>query len=69
MWTYPAASTARDPLFDGAGMANAGVVFVNYNYRASSLGWLAHPQISEEFYAATGSNSSGNCAMLDQLRP
>ncbi|PQE08794.1 carboxylesterase protein [Rutstroemia sp. NJR-2017a BVV2] len=67
MWTYPAASTARDPLFDGAGMADAGVVFVNYNYRASSLGWLAHPQLSEEFYAVTGSNSSGNWAMLDQF--
>ncbi|PQE09725.1 Carboxylesterase type B protein [Rutstroemia sp. NJR-2017a BBW] len=48
-------------------MADAGVVFVNYNYRASSLGWLAHPQLSEEFYVATGSNSSGNWAMLDQF--
>lgn len=67
MWSYPAQSTAADALFDGGGMADQGIVFVNYNYRASAFGWLAHPQLSEEFYAVTGSNSSGNWAMLDQF--
>ncbi|TKA70141.1 hypothetical protein B0A49_07721 [Cryomyces minteri] len=55
------------PLFDGAGMADKGVVFVNYNYRTGSFGWLAHPELSEEFEAVTGSNSSGNWGMLDQF--
>lgn len=67
MWSYPAESTAADALFDGAGMADKGVVFVNYNYRTGSFGWLAHPELSEEFAATTGHNSSGNWGMLDQF--
>lgn len=66
MWSYPAESTAADALFDGGGMADKGVVFVNYNYRAGSFGWLAHPELSAERYAETGVNSSGNWGMLDQ---
>lgn len=67
LWTYPADSTAADSLFDGAGMADKGVVFVNYNYRTGSFGWLAHPELSAEFSAVTGSNSSGNWGLLDQF--
>ncbi|CAL5873987.1 uncharacterized protein PFLUO_LOCUS8272 [Penicillium psychrofluorescens] len=67
MWSYPAESTAADALFDGGGMADKGIVFVNYNYRTGSFGWLAHPELSEEFYRVTGSNSSGNWGMLDQF--
>ncbi|CZR53564.1 probable para-nitrobenzyl esterase [Phialocephala subalpina] len=67
MWSYPAASTAADALFDGGGMANKGVVYVNYNYRTGSFGWLALPELSEERYAETGYNSSGNWGMLDQF--
>ncbi|KAH8199168.1 hypothetical protein TruAng_006637 [Truncatella angustata] len=67
MWSYPAESTAADPLFDGAGMADKGVVFVNYNYRTGSFGWLAHPELSEEMYEQYGTNSSGNWGMLDQF--
>ncbi|KAJ4420957.1 hypothetical protein N0V82_003999 [Gnomoniopsis sp. IMI 355080] len=66
MWSYPAESTAADALFDGGGMADKGVVFVNYNYRTGSFGWLATPELSEERYAETGVNSSGNWGMLDQ---
>lgn len=66
MWSYPALSTAADALFDGGGMADKGVVFVNYNYRTGSFGWLATPELSEERYAETGVNSSGNYGMLDQ---
>lgn len=66
MWSYPALSAARDPLFDGAGMADKGVVFVNYNYRNSVFGWLAHPWLSEEMNSTYGTNSSGNWGMLDQ---
>ncbi|QKX64569.1 uncharacterized protein TRUGW13939_11744 [Talaromyces rugulosus] len=67
MWTYPAASTAADSLFNGGGMADKGIVFVNYNYRSGSFGWLSHPDLSKEFYKVSGSNSSGNWAMLDQF--
>ncbi|KAE8329708.1 alpha/beta-hydrolase [Aspergillus sergii] len=67
MWSYPAQSTAADALFDGGGMADKGIVFVNYNYRTGSFGWLGHPQLNEEFYQVTGSNSSGNWGMLDQF--
>ncbi|WYZ36710.1 hypothetical protein EsH8_II_000216 [Colletotrichum jinshuiense] len=67
MWSYPAASTAAFPLFDGAGMADKGVVFVNYNYRTGSFGWLATPELNEERLGTAGSNSSGNWGMLDQF--
>ena len=67
MWSYPAESTAADPLFDGGGMADKGIVFVNYNYRTGPFGWLAHSELSAEFEKVTGSNSSGNWGMLDQF--
>ncbi|GKT56845.1 carboxylesterase protein [Colletotrichum tofieldiae] len=67
LWSYPAASTAANSLFDGAGMANKGVVFVNYNYRTGSFGWLATPELNEERFGTAGSNSSGNWGMLDQF--
>ncbi|OJJ81435.1 carboxylesterase/lipase family protein [Aspergillus glaucus CBS 516.65] len=67
MWSYPAMSTAADALFDGGGMADQGIVFVNYNYRTGPFGWLAHPELSAEFEKVTDSNSSGNWGMLDQF--
>ncbi|PYH98104.1 alpha/beta-hydrolase [Aspergillus ellipticus CBS 707.79] len=67
MWSYPAESTARDDLFNGGGMAAQDVVFVNYNYRTGSFGWLATPELSEERLATVGVNSSGNWGMLDQF--
>jgi carboxylesterase 2 len=67
MWSYPAESTAAQPLFDGAGMASKGIVFVNYNYRTGSLGWLATPELSAEMAKSYGTNSSGNWGMLDQF--
>jgi len=67
LWSYPAGGSDSQPLFDGAGMASQGVVFVNFNYRFSSFAWLAHPELSEERYMETGVNSSGNYGMLDQV--
>jgi carboxylesterase 2 len=67
LWSYPAESTAAQPLFNGAGMAAKGIMFVNYNYRTGSLGWLATPELSEEMYQSYGTNSSGNWGMLDQF--
>ncbi|KAI1622621.1 carboxylesterase [Exophiala viscosa] len=67
MWSYPAESTAADALFDGGGMADKGIVYVNYNYRTGSFGWLAHPWLSDEVLEETGHNSSGKWGMLDQF--
>lgn len=66
MWSYPAGSSARDALFNGGGMAGKGIVFVNYNYRTGSFGWMSHPELSAEFETATGHNVSGNWGVYDQ---
>ncbi|KAH7175208.1 Alpha/Beta hydrolase protein [Dactylonectria macrodidyma] len=58
MWSYPTYSTAVDALFGGAGMADKDVVYVNYNYRTSTFGWLAHPELLEERFALNGYNTS-----------
>ncbi|KAH8895939.1 alpha/beta-hydrolase [Thozetella sp. PMI_491] len=67
MWSYPAGGSNADPRFDGAGMANEGVIFVNYNYRAGPTGWLVTPELTQENLASIGLNSSGNWGMLDQF--
>ncbi|KAJ5856200.1 carboxylesterase [Penicillium soppii] len=67
MWSYPAGSTAADSLFDGGGIADKGIVYVNYNYRTGSFGWLATPELSAEFAKESGSTSSGNWGVLDQI--
>lgn len=67
MWSYPAGGSAADIRFDGGGLADKGIVFVNYNRRDGPGGWLVTPELNEERYAETGVNSSGNYAMLDQF--
>lgn len=65
MWNCPGLSTAADALFDGGGVADQAIVYVNYNYHASSFMWLALPERSEQRIEETGYNSSGNWGMLD----
>ncbi len=67
MWSYPAGGSNADPRFDGAGTADKGVIFVNYNYRTGATGWLVTPELTEENVASIGVNSSGNYGMLDQF--
>jgi carboxylesterase 2 len=67
LWSHPAGGSSADELFDGGGMAAKGVIFVNYNYRDGAFGWLATPELSEELYATTGSNSSGNWGLFDMF--
>ncbi|EOO00587.1 putative carboxylesterase protein [Phaeoacremonium minimum UCRPA7] len=67
MWSYPAGGSNADPRFDGGGMADKGVVFVNYNYRTGPTGWLVSPELTKENLASIGLNSSGNYGMLDQF--
>ncbi len=50
-------------VYDGEGMAEKGVVFVNINYRLGPLGFLAHPELTAE----SPHHSSGNYGHLDQL--
>lgn len=51
--------TANDPLFDGARLAQAGLIVVTVNYRLGVLGWLTHPALSE--------SGSGNYGLMDQI--
>ncbi|MHC2626031.1 para-nitrobenzyl esterase [Bradyrhizobium huanghuaihaiense] len=51
--------TANDPLFDGARLAQAGLIVVTVNYRLGVLGWLTHPALSE--------GGSGNYGLMDQI--
>ncbi|MCK1740015.1 carboxylesterase family protein [Bradyrhizobium sp. 139] len=54
-----ASGTANDPLFDGARLAQAGLIVVTVNYRLGVLGWLAYPALSE--------GGSGNYGLMDQI--
>ncbi|MEZ4406477.1 MAG: carboxylesterase family protein [Polyangiales bacterium] len=50
--------------YDGARLAERGVVLVNFQYRLGQLGFLAHPALTAEETAAP---SSGNYGFLDQV--
>lgn len=50
-------------LYEGSALARKGVVVVTLNYRLGVLGYLAHPQLSEE----SPFGSSGNYGLLDQI--
>ena len=58
-----AEGTGSDPLYNGTALAKKGVVIVTLNYRMGALGFLAHPQLSNE----SSENSSGNYGILDQI--
>ncbi|MGC2617990.1 MAG: carboxylesterase family protein [Acidobacteriaceae bacterium] len=65
-WIYGGALTggaSRDPLYDGARLAERGIVVVSINYRLGVLGWLAHPELSKE----SPLGISGNYGLLDQI--
>lgn len=54
---------AASGLYDGEQLARKGVVVVTVGYRLGVLGYLAHPQLSEE----SPQGSSGNYGLLDQI--
>ncbi|HTR24528.1 MAG TPA: carboxylesterase family protein [Terriglobales bacterium] len=65
-WIYGGAlvgGASREPFYDGARLANQGIVVVSINYRLGVLGWLAHPQLSAESPLGV----SGNYGLLDQI--
>jgi para-nitrobenzyl esterase len=49
------------PVYDGAPLAEKGLVVVNMNYRVGALGFLAHPELTKE------NGASGNYGLLDQV--
>jgi para-nitrobenzyl esterase len=51
------------PIYEGEKMAEKDVVFVTINYRVGILGFLAHPELTEE----SPNNASGNYGLLDQI--
>lgn len=51
------------PIYDGASLAQQGIVVVNINYRLGVFGFMAHPDLSRE----STHNGSGNYGMLDQV--
>jgi len=51
------------PIYNGADMAKAGIVFVTMNYRQSAAGFLAHPELAAE----SPIHASGNYTLTDIL--
>jgi para-nitrobenzyl esterase len=52
-----------DAAYDGARLAQHGIIVVSINYRLGALGYMAHPALSAE----SRRNVSGNYGLLDQI--
>src|SRR5690606_6364571 len=68
VWVYGGGfggGRTSDPLFNGAPLANKGVVYVSLAYRVGVMGFMAHPALSAENATLHGSAASGNYGLLD----
>jgi para-nitrobenzyl esterase len=66
VWIYGGGfqqGSAANPVFDGARLAERGVVVVSVNYRVGLFGFLAHPELTAE----STQHASGNYGLLDQV--
>jgi para-nitrobenzyl esterase len=66
VWIYGGGlmnGSASTPLYAGDRLARKGVIVVTANYRLGALGFLAHPELSNE----SAQHVSGNYGLLDQL--
>lgn len=57
------AGSGSQSMYDGMNLAGKGVVLVTVNFRLGMLGYMCHPQLSEESELGV----SGNYGMLDQI--
>ncbi|MFT4078000.1 carboxylesterase/lipase family protein [Rhodomicrobium sp.] len=67
VWVHGGAFTtgsSRMPIYDGAALANRGVVVVTLNYRLGVLGFFGHPDLTRE--AAAVGEPTANFGLLDQ---
>lgn len=55
--------SSNEAMYDGARLAERGIIVVSINYRLGVLGFLAHPQLSTE----SPQGISGNYGLLDQI--
>jgi len=55
--------SSAQPVFNSSTFAKHGVILVSINYRLGPLGFLAHPELSNESEIKT----SGNYGLLDQI--
>ncbi len=65
VWIYGGAFTSgmtSIPAYDGAQLAEQGVVLVSVSYRVGPFGFLAHPELSKE-----SRKGSGNYGLQDQI--
>jgi para-nitrobenzyl esterase len=66
VWIYGGSNRAgwsNQIYYDGASLAERGVVLVTINYRVGVMGWMAHPALS----ARSQNRVSGNYGTLDQI--
>lgn len=66
VWIHGGALTtgsSSEAMYDGAHLAERGLVVVSINYRLGILGYLAHPELSAE----SEHGVSGNYGLLDQI--
>jgi para-nitrobenzyl esterase len=66
VWIYGGGFTSGAgsvEIYDGAALAQKGVVVVNANYRVGPLGFFAYPALTSE----SPHHSSGNYGLLDQI--
>jgi para-nitrobenzyl esterase len=66
VWIYGGSNlngAGSQPEYDGSHLAGKGAVIVAVNYRLDVFGFLAHPELTKE----SGTNSSGNYGLLDQI--
>ncbi|MBR0717071.1 carboxylesterase/lipase family protein [Bradyrhizobium liaoningense] len=55
--------TANDPLFDGARLAQAGLIAITLNYRLGAFGWLVHSALAE----GSSGGAVMNYGLMDQI--